>query len=160
MGSFAAATTEIHKNDSSSAISVKEACVSLQPNTVHIILKDIQYELRRMALCMSRVPYQGHQAAHIVRNETREQQLQLPMTMTDDSPFFPDAQLDDAVIHFRCGDILGKRAHRRYRYVRWSALAKQISPEVRSIGIVTQPTASGQSRQMDRSHIKEGRCSQ
>jgi hypothetical protein len=113
---------------------------------------DIKYELRRMALSLVGVPYGGHPAAHFVKDELREELLQIPM---DASPLFPNTELDDVAIHFRCGDIIERRFHPNYSYVRWSALAKLISSEARSIGIITQPF-SGQTRKVDRSNKR--RC--
>jgi hypothetical protein len=128
------------------------ACERFQPENAPIIIDDIKYELRRMALSMVRVPYAGHPAAYFVKDDSREQQLQVPM---EASPLFPNAEVDDVAIHFRCGDIIERHFHPNYNYVRWSALAKLISSEARSIGIITQPF-TGQTRKVDRSNKR--RC--
>lgn len=148
MGSFAATPSP------GSSPNLKDACDSLQPKTVHLIVDDIKYELRRMALSLVGVPYKNHPADKFVQEDSREKSLQVPMPT---SPLLPGVELDDVAIHFRCGDIIEVRAHHKYRYARWSSLAKLISPDARSIGIVTQPR-NGQVRGVDSSN--RDRCPQ
>ncbi len=149
MGTF---TSSNSSADSAQVSVIADACEKFQPDNAPIIMGDIKYELRRMALSLVGVPYGGHPAAHFVKDELREELLQIPM---DASPLFPNTELDDVAIHFRCGDIIERRFHPNYSYVRWSALAKLISSEARSIGIITQPF-SGQTRKVDRSNKR--RC--
>jgi hypothetical protein len=47
-------------------------------------------------------------------------------------------QFDDVVIHFRCGDLMSL-GHPDYCFVPFASFARHIPPQVRSIGIVTQP---------------------
>lgn len=143
MGTFAASRSD---NSTRIAASLEDACERFQPKTVHIIEDAIKYELRRMALSMVGVPHAEHPAGRFVVEDSRENELQVPMT---ESPLFPDAEIDDVAIHFRCGDIIERRSHPKYSYVRWIALARLISPEARSIGIITQPF-KGQTRNVDR----------
>ncbi|GAX17309.1 hypothetical protein FisN_10Lu173 [Fistulifera solaris] len=134
--------------------SLEDACDSFQPKTAHIIVDDIQYELRRMAISLVGVPSINHPAANFTVKESKERTLQVPMTT---APLRSDVELDDVVIHFRCGDIIELKAHHKYHYVRWSVLAKRISPAARTIGIVTQPS-QGQTRKID-NHNRD-RCTQ
>jgi hypothetical protein len=136
------------------SVSLEDACDSLQPKTAHIIVDDIQYELRRMAISLVGVPSKDHPAANFTLNEAKESTLQVPMAT---APLLSDVELDDVVIHFRCGDIIELKAHHKYHYVRWSVLAKWISATARSIGIVTQPS-QGQTRKID-NHNRD-RCTQ
>jgi hypothetical protein len=56
--------------------------------------------------------------------------------------------LDDAVIHFRCGDLMNS-GHGEFDFLTFKGYTRYISPEARTIGILTQPfsfsnvTASG-----------------
>jgi hypothetical protein len=47
-------------------------------------------------------------------------------------------ELDDAVIHFRCGDILSTTI-RAYGFMTFHGYSRHISPDARTIGILTQP---------------------
>lgn len=98
------------------------------------------------------VPYADHPAAHFVIDDPREKELQKPMAAL---PLFPDVELDEVAIPFRCGDIIERSPHPKYSYVRWVALTKVISPKARSTGRITQPF-KGQTRFIDRSI--RGRC--
>jgi hypothetical protein len=148
LGSFAANTWP------GPSASLEDACDSFQPKTARIISDDIQYELRRMAISLVGAPSNNHPAANFTLDESRERTLQIPMAT---APLLSDVELDDVVIHFRCGDIIELKAHHKYHYVRWSVLAKWISPAARTIGIVTQPS-QGQTRKIDNSN--RDRCTQ
>jgi hypothetical protein len=67
-------------------------------------------------------------------------------------------ELDDAVIHFRCGDLMSL-GHPDYCFVPFASFSNHISPHVRSIGIVTQPfVKTDQSRAVDVKTIGLHRC--
>jgi hypothetical protein len=53
---------------------------------------------------------------------------------------FKEEPLDDVAIHFRCGDLMGTD-HGQYEFLKFSGYARYISPEARTIGIVTQSFA-------------------
>ena len=126
-------------------------CLSFVFAPAHYLMDDIRYEMRRMAIALVGIPYPTHPAAHFRIDPEREQELQVPMPST---PLLPNVGLDDVTIHFRCGDIIEVRPHGDYGYTRFSILAKFISIEARSIGIVTQPF-QGQNRRVD---SKPTRC--
>jgi len=78
-------------------------------------------------------------------------------------PLHPNTQLDDVVIHYRCGDVIaaGWGGFGPFYYPKYEEYVKYISSEVKSIGIVTQPFATGdniQARHKD--HVEESgeRC--
>lgn len=78
-------------------------------------------------------------------------------------PLHPNTQLDDVVIHYRCGDVIaaGWGDFGPFYYPKYEEYVKYISSEVKSIGIVTQPFATGdniQARHKD--HVEESgeRC--
>jgi hypothetical protein len=50
---------------------------------------------------------------------------------------FQEEPLDDVAVHFRCGDLMGTD-HGQYEFLKFSGYARYISPEARTIGIVTQ----------------------
>ena len=67
-----------------------------------------------------------------------------------DTELFGSVFLDDATIHFRCGDVLKlKNPRGDYGFTRFVEYAKRISPTTRSIGIVTQPFEAAQNREQD-----------
>ena len=124
---------------------LNETCLPFSHAPVHYLMEDIRYELRRMAIALVGIPYPNHPAAQFRLDPEREQEMQVPMPST---PLLPNVTLDDVAIHFRCGDIIEANPHASYGYTRFSSLAKYISSEARSIGIVTQPF-QGQNRRVD-----------
>jgi hypothetical protein len=65
---------------------------------------------------------------------------------------------DDVVAHFRCGDIISS-SHPSFGFMKFSAYIKLISPETKSIGIITQPfELTNQSRYFDATKNKRRRC--
>lgn len=125
--------------------SLEQVCLNFGAAPVHLLMDEIRYELRRMAIALVGIPYPTHPAADFELLPEREDELQIPMPA---KPLFPDIQLDDVVIHFRCGDIIETTPHYQYGYTRFSFLANLISPQATTIGIVTQPF-QGQHRRMD-----------
>lgn len=63
-------------------------------------------------------------------------------TQTKISPaLIPNIQLDDVVIHFRCGDIMASQ-HVHFRFIKFKEFANRIDNSTESIGIVTQSFGS------------------
>jgi len=54
-------------------------------------------------------------------------------------PLAPDIKLDDVAVHFRCGDVLGGANRNDFGVIKFDEYKRQISPTVKSIGILTQP---------------------
>ncbi len=58
-------------------------------------------------------------------------------------PLVTNVELDDAVIHFRCGDILGGVKRNDFGIIHFSEYKKWISNSSVTLGIVTQPFTQG-----------------
>jgi hypothetical protein len=75
--------------------------------------------------------------------------MQLSVPARGEPPLIPGVVLDDVVLHFRGGDLFNSN-HPGFGFMKFSAFSKQISPDTKSIGIVTQPfDTSGQYRKGD-----------
>lgn len=150
--------------------------------------REIQYDFRRMAIGLVGVPYPKHPSGafaqtHLVGVEQQEANADGDINKIDavwktnaamqapvdqDNPVFPKGsiELDDVVIHFRCGDLMDSD-HPNFAFVRFQTYMQHISPQAKSIGILTQPfrkfTESGkneavQTRDYDDSDTVRDRC--
>ena len=127
-------------------------------------MDDIRFDLRRMAIALVGVPSSSSSGggSHPARNfstqtesSSRQYTLSVPAT-----PILPHIQLDDAVIHFRCGDLMDSN-NRRYGFLKFDSYARHISTEARTIGIVTEPfesTNTTQQRSFDSRPVTQERC--
>jgi hypothetical protein len=75
----------------------------------------------------------------------------------DQPPLIPNVVLDDVVIHFRCGDIMGGGRRTDFGMIKFMEYLKWISPEARSIGILTQPFDASRNRRVDRGRVSSCR---
>ena len=134
----------------------------------------IELELRRMAIGLLGVPKNRPEVATYAAEylslrtnvssydftEVSGAVFELPVS-TQVSPLFAKevGGLDDAIIHFRCGDLV-VIGHPAYHFLKYEFYARHISPDARSIGIVTQPfdESSGQSRKNDIVLLSGDRC--
>lgn len=124
---------------------VEEACTNFNQIALGYKLASIQYELRRMAIALVGLPSSNHPSAQFLhemehegsnnRNSRDGSELQVPFPT---SPLYPDVELDDAVLHFRCGDLM-KANHPSFGFMKFRSFSRHISVAARSIGIVTQP---------------------
>jgi hypothetical protein len=155
----------------------QDACNNIDSCPIGYLYPDIQTELRRMAVRMVGFPPPDHSTHdRVIRwlaevnsagqnrpGRTSTYQLQLPIPTAEEleerPPLYPGVQLDDAVIHFRCGDLMDSD-HPRYGFLSFPSLVSQLASTVRSIGVVTQPynDESHQSRAWDNTAIKRRRC--
>eukprot|EP00980_Cylindrotheca_fusiformis_P017384 scaffold5395_cov126-Cylindrotheca_fusiformis.AAC.4 len=71
-------------------------------------------------------------------------------------PLVPDVVLDDVAIHFRCGDVMGGARRSDFGMIKFTEYLRWISPEARSIGILTQPFDPSRNRLVDKRRV--GRC--
>jgi hypothetical protein len=56
-----------------------------------------------------------------------------PSIPEDQEPLIPDVELDDAAIHFRCGDVMmGGAKWNDFGMIKFSEYKKWISPDARS----------------------------
>jgi hypothetical protein len=75
-------------------------------------------------------------------------------------PPYANVELDEAVIHFRCGDLMDSD-HRSFTFLTFRGYTRHIAPDVRTIGILTQPLtedASWQVRRIDAAPRVRDRC--
>ncbi|CAJ1967144.1 unnamed protein product [Cylindrotheca closterium] len=73
-----------------------------------------------------------------------------PSVPIDQPPMVPDVVLDDVVIHFRCGDIMGGGGRGDYGMIKFTEYLKWINKnETKRIGILTQPFDPAKLRQKD-----------
>ena len=133
--------------------------------------KEIQFDLRKMAIGLLGIPQNDHPSAEFTerslwnRRSTTSQVStmgfsQLPVPNKDDIPSFHENEydLDDAVLHFRCGDLMDSD-HPHFAFMKFSGYVRHISPEASSIGILTQPFDEGtQARAIDTDNFKGHRC--
>ena len=160
------------------------------------LLPAMRYELRRMAIALVGAPPTNQPAQEFVRqygdnnnnnnNDNRRSSrllppsggiLQLPPPTSSSSssgtPLIPNVQLDDVVIHFRCGDLMVSYDP-SFAFLNFPSFANRIDPDTPSIGIVTQPfgntpsalngatttTTAAQAtlRSLDKGRVKQERC--
>jgi hypothetical protein len=156
--------------NSSIPISIQEACGNYSTQPISYLYREIQYDLRKMAVALMGVPRPDHPSARFAEvlwshdlnsfpgSSVSASQLSTPRL--SDSPPFPATlyELDDAVLHFRCGDLMNS-VHPGFSFMKFSGYSRHISPEARSIGILTQPFDIGsQSRIADSGQLKRNRC--
>jgi hypothetical protein len=87
-------------------------------------------------------------------------QLPIPQRLEDlGRPPYSDLHLDEVAVHFRCGDLMDSM-NGAFSFMRFQGYVRHISPNVTTIGILTQPfdDDTQQSRWPDSStHVQE-RC--
>lgn len=168
--------------EGSSPLVKDAACKTIDACPIGLMYRSIQYELRRMAVALVGVPTPEHSTSSKVRDwlahlRTEEfydsyfrynrLDLNLPQLDGDEesdgfgmAPVYPDVELDDVIIHFRCGDLMDSQ-HPRFGFLKFDSFAKHISSEARSIGVVTQPFDNDgvhQTRAWDSGKVKRDRC--
>ena len=132
-------------------------------------------DLRRMAVALVGVPHKNHPSAEFEKKFLLPESQQPPFTPTpatgqiyqvpihdyfENGPLYPDVELDEVAIHFRCGDVLNG-AYGPFFFPKYDEYTKLIAPETRSIGIVTQSfevEEGAQVRGRDKIDITGGRC--
>jgi hypothetical protein len=155
-------------------MSIQEACGDYTTQPLAYMYKEMQYDLRKMAIGLMGVPRPDHPSARFAEHylwtqdwNTKEDSSssnsvpQLPIPLKNDVvPYLPTAkyELDDAVLHFRCGDLMNSQ-HPSFGFMKFSGYTRHISPEASSIGIITQPFKMGaQSRKVDVPASRSNRC--
>jgi hypothetical protein len=143
-------------NRKCAAANITEACVRFMSIPLAYMIHDLRHDLRRMAISLVGLPPPSH-PSHDVAKAFAEKYyyhdhhenppipaphrgtMVLPGPRRDAPPLLvPEKiELDDAVIHFRCGDIMSGK-NPKYSFVTFDFFASRISPMVQSIGIVTQ----------------------
>lgn len=116
----------------------------------------IQQDFRRMAISLVGIPDGDHPARSWVELDNVTYNTTSPSAL--DNPLLPNVEVDDVVIHFRCGDTMTSK-ETYFRFLKYHEFASRIQPDVESIGIITQPFGkSEQARARDnddafRSHM-------
>lgn len=161
-GSFPTSKSRSNKIMVTMGDDIGDVCNTIRYVPIGYLYREIQYELRQMAVAMVGLPPTNHSTFDAVKrwldnpDETMKARLRLGLP---ESPLYPNTELDDAVIHFRCGDSMDN-SHGFYGLMKYRAFTDRISPDVRSIGIVTQPfDDGGQNRRRDRAQSTRERCS-
>ncbi|CAB9512219.1 expressed unknown protein [Seminavis robusta] len=138
--------------DRASLPSINRVCSTFNKVPIGYLLDQIQFDMRRMALSVVGIPPSSANhpatawASKYLEYETAlrypyQPQLQArhhnPLVKSNQA-----ADMDDVVVHFRCGDIMiGSAAGSYYGFQKFHEILRHISPAARSIGIATQPFA-------------------
>jgi hypothetical protein len=145
-----------------------EACNNIDKAPIGLLYPEMQYELRRMAVRSIGIPPKDH----VMHDAVKQWVDSLPLLSQhfqsnhyslevdpSEPPLYPNVSLDDAILHFRCGDLMDSN-HPRFGFLRFQAFAKHIPTTSKSIGIVTQPfdASSDTVRALDASDTKTHRC--
>lgn len=152
-------------------LSANRTCGSYELSPIARMYKEMQYILRRLAIGLVGVPGLEHPAAKFAKDYLWSENplplptdfnftLQLPPPQRSDHFGITSKtlSLDDATIHFRCGDLMNLN-HPSFGFMKFSGYTKYISPLARSIGIITQPfEENDQARKMDRGITVQERC--
>jgi hypothetical protein len=164
----------------------KEACRDFGNLPIGFLQNEIQHDLRRMAIALMGVPSASHPSAIFAKKYLRSYDTSSPnfakkyLRLYDTSspivtsaigscptllvpkpniPSIPSKYVvDDAVLHFRCGDLMDSD-NPYYSFMTFHGYTRHISPYAKSIGILTQPfEGKTQSRKEDSSQIMLDRC--
>jgi hypothetical protein len=155
--------TSIRKN-ATIAPTIEQACGNYYKCPIGHMAHSIRYELRRMAVALVGIPHENHPAEAFADRylwnslwKTPDDTFQLSVPARGEPPLIPGVVLDDVVLHFRGGDLFNSD-HPGFGFMKFSAFSKHISPDAKSIGIVTQPfDSSGQYRKGDATAEKRER---
>ncbi|GKY96589.1 hypothetical protein MPSEU_000618500 [Mayamaea pseudoterrestris] len=147
-----------------------EACSYIDKAPIGQLYPEMQYELRRMAVTLIGIPPVDHSMYQIVKQWVDDQRQRFASSPffnnqyalnfnADAPPLYNNVSLDDAILHFRCGDLMDSN-HPRFGFLRFHAFAKHIPLTAKSIGIVTQPFSGSLEtvRALDASETKRQRC--
>ena len=139
---------------------VEQACTHANQIALGYKIPAMRYDMRRMALALVGIPDE-----HTVRDYSFYTNapldgsiLQLPVINIQE-PFYPNTELDDVILHFRCGDLINSD-HRSFGFMSFHSFSRHISSQARSIGIVTQPFNGNdaQMRPLEQKEINMDRC--
>lgn len=165
MGMFPALTDA--EKDTAELPELSVACSDYKNIPIGYKWNDMRYEWRRMAIAMVGIPSSDHPAAawaeenlwkdHDDHRHGRNY-MELVTPHKGDTPLYPDVEVDDAMLHFRCGDIISSN-HPSFGFMKFGSFSRHLSPDVRSIGIATQPfNMSAQMRRAEGGAWKQERC--
>jgi hypothetical protein len=132
--------------------SMQQICSTYNKVPISLLLDQMKFDLRRMALSLVGIPSSSnHPAAKwALQNLGKASKPQYPyehqLPSQHDNPLLSQTDLDDVSVHFRCGDIMiGSASGVYYGFQKFHEITRHISPATTSIGIVTQPFADDES---------------
>jgi hypothetical protein len=136
------------------------ACGGVYVQPVGHMIHMIQQDLRHMAVSLvgrARIGRDGE--FHHVDHHAPVFQPQLAPPSNRTAPPFANIDFDEAVLHFRCGDLMDSD-HFSFSFMTFRGYTRHIHPDVTSIGIITQPFAAKteQRRSQDTGEIVRDRC--
>ena len=115
-----------------------EACTNLYRRIrVDFMIDEIMYDMQKMAVTLIGP---SNDKSH-------------PDVPIEQPPLIPGIEVEDVVIHFRCGDILGAVNRNDFGIMKFSEYEKWISKDTRTIGIVTQPFDKDLNREADMGRV-------
>jgi hypothetical protein len=148
---------------------VGEACSGYKHIPIGWQIEHMRFELRRMAVALVGIPYPGHPAEQWAEeylwNSDKEVYHsnsgivhQLPTPKRGVPPIYANVDLDEAVLHFRCGDLINSN-HPSFGFMKFGSFSRHLPRNVTSIGIATQPfDRDGQTRRADGGDGNRDRC--
>jgi len=145
---------------------IREVCSDFSKMPLSYMIPTIRYELRRLAVRIavgSSTNTTTDKVGTWLAGDSQEHpDLGTVMDLeTSSTPLIPNLEFDDAVVHFRCGDLIASN-HPSFGFIRFESFAHHISPEAKTIGIVTQPFAKidddHQQRAVDSQDEHKDRC--
>ena len=123
----------------------KQACADYKFVPIGYKWEDMRYEMRLVAIAMAGIPSPDHPSAAWTKENlwsAQQQQqhnhLQIATPHKEDPPLFPNTELDDAMLHFRRGDLIHTN-HPSFGFMKFGSFSRHVSKDVCTIGIATQP---------------------
>lgn len=109
--------------------------------------------------CTSKYPsIRVDKMADQVIKDVRKMAVTLVGSKENQNPLIPNVTLDDVVIHFRCGDVMGGARRNDFGMIKFNEYQKWISREAKSIGILTQPFEAAKNRRKDKGKVDSCRA--
>ena len=81
-----------------------------------------------------------------------------PSIPHDQPPLIPGIEVEDVVIHLRCGDVMGKVNREDFGMMKFTEYKKWINRDARTVGIVTQPFEKERNRGEDQGKTNDCRA--
>jgi hypothetical protein len=167
-------------------VSIDQGCSPYRTTHISLMYQEMQFDFRRMAIGLVGIPNENHPSAAFANeylsvssskeDDANDARTKMHLDVDPTNPVFArgSVDLDDAVIHFRCGDLMDSD-HPNFAFLKFASYIQDISSEARSIGIITQPfakvsndtvddtagtnnTSLGQERWYDASSTTKDRC--
>jgi hypothetical protein len=119
--------------------------------------------LRRMAVALVGIPSSADHPARQWAADHLEDRARAPFMQVaaalDDAPLYKNVELDDAVLHFRCGDLISS-THPAFGFMKFGSYSRHLDKKsIQTIGIVTQPfDADAQVRRYDGGQSNKDKC--